>query len=126
MYEIYINKILLFDEFFDDLMNVTLSFKKWKRKVYKISVIVTPYITLISYTWNYLYQNENLGTKIFFQMQKQVLLSLKIKKHIHPIYYFVSKFTNGEQELYLFIHLSIIIILKIIYLHSQTNVLNFL
>lgn len=49
MYEIYINKILLFDEFFDDLMNVTLSFKKWKRKVYKISVI-TPYITLISYT----------------------------------------------------------------------------
>lgn len=49
MYEIYINKILLFDEFFDDLMNVTLSFKKWKRKVYKISVIVTPYITLISY-----------------------------------------------------------------------------
>lgn len=57
MYEIYINKILLFDEFFDDLMNVTLSFKKWKRKVYKISVI-TPYITLISYTWNYLYQNE--------------------------------------------------------------------
>lgn len=43
-------------------------------------------------------------------MQKQVLLSLKIKKHIHPIYYFVSKFTN----------------LQIIYLHSQTNVLNFL
>lgn len=58
MYEIYINKILLFDEFFDDLMNVTLSFKKWKRKVYKISVIVTSYITLISYTRNYLYQNE--------------------------------------------------------------------
>lgn len=57
-------------------------------------------------------------------MQKQVLLSLKIKKHMHPIYYFVSKFTNGE--LYLFLHLSIIIILKIIYLHSQTNVLNFL
>lgn len=50
MYEIYINKIVLFDEFFDDLMNVTLSFKKWKRKVYKISVIVTSYITLISYT----------------------------------------------------------------------------
>lgn len=59
-------------------------------------------------------------------MQKQVLLSLKIKKHMHRIYYFVSKFTNGEQELYLFIHLSTIIILKIIYLHSQTNVLNFL
>lgn len=58
MYEIYINKIVLFDEFFDDLMNVTLSFKKWKRKVYKISVIVTSYITLISYTRNYLYQNE--------------------------------------------------------------------
>lgn len=58
MYEIYINKIVLFDEFLDDLMNVTLSFKKWKRKVYKISVIVTSYITLISYTRNYLYQNE--------------------------------------------------------------------
>lgn len=65
MYEIYINKIVLFDEFLDDLMNVTLSFKKWKRKVYKISVIVTPYITLISYTWNYLYQNELWEQKYF-------------------------------------------------------------
>lgn len=56
-------------------------------------------------------------------MQKQVLLLLKTKKHMHPIYYFVVHLQMANKNL--FIHLSIIIILKIIYLHSQPNVLNF-
>lgn len=59
-------------------------------------------------------------------MQKQVLLSLKTKKTHASCLRLCSTFTNGEQKLYLFIHLSMImIILKIIYLHSQSNISKF-
>lgn len=58
-------------------------------------------------------------------MQKQVLLSLKIKKTHASCLQLCSTFTNGEQKLYLFTHLSIMIVLKIIYLHSQSNISKF-
>lgn len=97
MYEIYINKTFFS---FDRLINVTLSFKKWKRKVYKISVIkyyTLHYFHIIYLTCETTFTKMNSRNKSIFSNAKA---SFAKNQKTHASYLLLcNTFTNGEQKL---------------------------
>lgn len=99
MYEIYINKTFFS---FDRLINVTLSFKKWKRKVYKISVIkyyTLCYFHIIYLTCETTFTKMNSRNKSIFSNAKASFTFAKNQKTHASYLLLCNTFTNGEQKL---------------------------